>query len=117
MEQPKLNKPLPKFTPNPLIAGMPEHLKEPANFHRISTAIAQTMQRCKKNHESIADMATCATCSDGMKERRLLLKKLGFKNPAQLRKWYEIHNKIKEKFPLVDWRKENEIRKALEALK
>ena len=116
-EQPKLDKPLPRFQPNPLIASMPAHLKEPANFERIKREIANTMLGCKKSHGSIAEMATCMTCSDHMKERRLFLKKLGFRNPAQLRKWYEIHNVIKDKFPLVDWAKENEVRRALEELK
>ncbi len=116
-DQPKLDKPLPKYQPNPLVASLPEHLKDPANFERIKREIALTMQGCKKNHGSIAEMALCSTCSDKMKERRLLLKKLGFKNPAQLRLWYKIHYQIQEKMPLVNWAKESEVRLALEALK
>lgn len=113
MEQPKLDKPLPRFKPNPLVASLPEHLKDPANYMKIKKAIADTMKKCHKSHADVGEMATCWKCSDGMLERRALLKRLGFKNPAQYRKWQEINNKIKELYPLVDWTKENEIRRAL----
>lgn len=106
-----------KFKPHPLVASLPAHLKEPANFETIKRAIAETMQKCRKAHSVIGEMADCLACTRGMKERRLLLKRLGFKNPAQLRMWYKIHHKIAEKFPLVNWKKENEVRKALEKLK
>lgn len=98
MEQPKLDKPLPRYKPNPLVANLPAHLKDPANFEKIKRVIAESMQGCKKTHEGIGEMATCPTCSEKMKERRLVLKRLGFQNPAQLRKWYEIHNTIQNQF-------------------
>lgn len=113
MDQPKLDKPLPKFRPNPLIASLPEHLKDPANYERIRRAIAETVQTTC-THGSIGEMAACMKCSDNMLVRRKLLKKLGFKNPAQYHAWQKIHNTIKDKFPLADWAKENEVRKALE---
>ena len=103
----------PKFKPNPLVANLPPHLKDPANYWNIKLAIAKTMQRCRKSHAEIGEMASCKKCTEGMLERRLLLKRLGFKNPAQYHLWSKIHGEIQTRYPLVDWKKENEVRKAL----
>ena len=95
---------------HPLIANLPKHLKDPANYERIKKAIADTMvlkdTKLEKAcvHEDIASMAACPKCTKRMLYRRLLLKKLGFKNPAQYWAWQKTHERIKELYPLMNWK-------------
>lgn len=113
MEHEVPKQPLPKYQLSPLIASMPEHLKDPANYERIKKAIADTMvftdTKLEKvcAHENIEAMSKCPKCTKRMLERRLLLRKLGFKNPAQLRIWHKIHTEIQQRYPLVNWKELN----------
>ena|SRR3990167_2081463 len=100
MDKPKIDF---RSKTSPLIASLPEQLKDPANYERIKKAIWETVQTTC-THASIVEMAECKRgCKDKMIERRLLFKRLGFKNPAQYRAWHKIHETIKQKYPLVDW--------------
>lgn len=93
------------YKPNALVANLPEYLKDPANYEKIRRQIYETIvSNC--GHADLGEMAVCKICSDKMLERRRLLKKLGFKNPAQYFAWQKTHEKIKETFPLVDWQKQ-----------
>ena len=90
---------------NPLLVGLPDHLKDPQNYDKIRKAIYETLvSAC--SHSTVLDMQTCKKCTKKMYERRLLLRKLGFQNPAQYRKWVEVHEEIKERYPNVDWSKD-----------
>jgi len=101
------SKPDIKFKPklNPLVASLPEHLKNPANFEKYNQMILNTfISTC--NHTDIHEWAMCEKCTNKMLDRRKLLKKLGFKNPAQYMAWKKIHEEIKTRMPLVDWKAE-----------
>lgn len=92
-----------KYTPNPLLKGLPKYLQDPANYYDIKKKIWETLQgTC--SHAEIYEMATCPKCSEKMLERRKLLKNLGFKNPQQYREWDKTHQEVRKRFPLVDWK-------------
>lgn len=98
-----------------LTAMLPPHLKDPANYERIQKIIIETLGgTC--SHGEIMQWANCVKCQKRFKERKNVLKKLGFKNPAQYLEWKKIHMKIREKYPLVDWSKLNAERR-VEVLK
>lgn len=101
MDTPDINY-KPKADPN--VASLPEHLKNPANFEDIEKKVIQSiMSSC--THSDVFEMAECEKCTKKMLERRKLLKRLGFKNPAQYYAWKKIHTEIKKRYPLVDWAK------------
>jgi hypothetical protein len=101
---------------HPLLASLPEHLKNPANFEKIQKAIIDTLQT-KCNHGDVLEFAKCKKCTENMLKRRLLLRKLGFRSPSQYFAWRSIHEEIKKRYPLIDWKKENLIRQSLENAK
>ena len=92
------NKIFPKYAPNPLVASLPDFVKNPANFQKIQRALLDTFGG--HSHSEIAQFAACKKCSEGMMERRMLLKKLGFKNAAQYMEWRKIHENIITRVPL-----------------
>lgn len=106
----------PKYSEHPLLAILPDHLKNPANYQKIRKAILETLAT-KCSHSEMIEMASCPKCEKMMLVRRKFLKKLGFISPAQYLLWQKTHEKIVEKFPLVDWEKENALRKAEANLK
>lgn len=89
---------------NPLLRGIPKHLKDPANYVDIKQKIWATMQTAC-THSDIHEMAVCDKCTKKMLERRRVLKQLGFKNPAQYREWDKTHTRIRKMYPLVNWEK------------
>lgn len=83
---------------HPLLEMLPEHLKDTRNYFKIKEEIYKTIAtNC--GHDSIAKMAECEKCSANMMKRRLLLKKLGFKNPPQYHAWQKIHDEIIRLYP------------------
>ena len=96
-----------------LLKGLPKHLKDPANYEKIKKAISDTMivkdTKLEKAcvHEDVHAMSLCPRCTKNMLARRVLLKRLGFKNPAQYRMWHKIHQEIRARYPLVDWKSLN----------
>lgn len=88
---------------SPLIASLPPHLKDPANFERIQKEVLNTfISTC--GHSDVLEWSSCKKCTEKMINRRLLLRKLGFKNPGQYMIWRKIHEEIKTRMPLVDWK-------------
>lgn len=83
---------------HPLLEMLPEHLKDTRNYFKIKKELLKTLAT-KCSHDSIAKMAECKKCSDKMMERRLLLKRLGFKNPVQYQAWQKIHEQIISLYP------------------
>jgi hypothetical protein len=88
---------------NPLLAGLSPYLKDPKNYQEIKKKIWESVQTTCA-HSDVFEMAKCSKCTEKMLERRRLLKKLGFKNPAQYREWDKVHQEITKRFPLMDWR-------------
>lgn len=86
----------------PILAGLSDYLKNPANFETIQKQILETfISTC--SHSNPVEWAECPKCTDKMLDRRKLLKKLGFKNAGQYMAWKQVHTTIKERYPLVDW--------------
>jgi len=88
---------------NPLLANLPDYLKNPANFETVQKQILATiLTTC--GHSDILEHAACKKCTEKMLARRKLLKKLGFKNAQQYMAWRAVHEEIKRRMPLVDWK-------------
>jgi hypothetical protein len=94
-----------KSKTHPLIAGLPEHLKDPRNYEKVQRAVLEAFAG-KHSHGEITEWAGCADCQKRFAERRHVLKSFGFKNAAQYMAWRAIHEAIKERMPLVDWTKQ-----------
>ena len=95
-------KSFPRAIGNPILYGLPPALKDPANFEKIQRAILNTLKG-KCSHSEMLEMVKCGKCTRKMMERRLLLKRLGFRNPAQYLEWKKVHVRIKELYQNVDF--------------
>lgn len=84
---------------HPLIAILPAYLKDPANYEKIQKVIFESFAG-KHSHEEVIDWASCADCQKRFANRSFVLKKLGFKNPAQYMIWKKIHEHIKARVKL-----------------
>lgn len=88
-----------------LLASLPDYLKNPANYLEVQKKILKTVySNC--GHSELLDWSKCSKCTNKMLERRKLLKKLGFKHPAQYMLWRRVHEEIKKRMPLVKWKKQ-----------
>lgn len=79
----------PKYKPNPLFKDLPQGLKDPQNYIKIEKAVMDTMI-CPTSHADLMEMTQCSTCTSNMRERRHLLKNLGFKSPRQYYAWKKV---------------------------
>lgn len=106
------NKPDIKFGPkiHPLLASLPEHLKDPANYKKIKALVVKSLQG-KCSHGEVVEWAACDKCQQRFHNRRDVLKKLGFRYPAQYMLWQQVHEQIRARMPLIDWDKENVARR------
>lgn len=87
---------------HPLLGSLPKHLKDHKNFDKVQRLILESLAG-KHSHSDIQAWATCASCQKRFSERRNVLKKLGFKHPAQYMLWKRTHEMIKgmyKKYPL-----------------
>jgi hypothetical protein len=88
---------------HPLLKSLPSHLKDHTKFYDIQKKILETiMTSC--THSDLVGFAKCSKCTKNMLKRRKLLRDLGFKNPAQYMAWRMVHEEIKKKVPLVQWK-------------
>lgn len=84
---------------SPTLAGLPEYLKDPKNYIKVQKALLETMS-CSKSHSDPSEMFHCKQCTENMIKRRELMKKFGFKSPAQYLDWKKTHEEIKKRMPL-----------------
>jgi hypothetical protein len=89
---------LPCSVSDPLLDALPEFLKEPKNFNRVQLALINTLSSC--SHSEPADMVDCVKCQVAARERRRLMKELGFTSVAQYLKWRRVHEAIKKRVVL-----------------
>ena len=87
-----------KSKSDPMLDSLPDYVKDPRNFMKIQRALIETLA-CATSHSDPMEMAHCAKCSENMLERRELMKKFGFKSPAQYMAWRRAHEFIKERIP------------------
>jgi hypothetical protein len=88
-----------KPKPHPLIASLPDYLKDRANYEKIEKAILDA-GATKHSHGEMVDWAGCKACQAKQIDRLRMMKKLGFKNAAQYMTWKKIHQEIKARVPL-----------------
>lgn len=82
-----------------VFAGMPEYLKDPANFERIQRAIFEAgASTC--GHSELIEWSGCWKCQMKQKDRSEMIQRLGFRSPAQYLAWVKVHTVIKERVPL-----------------
>lgn len=96
-------KKLPRHLKNPLLEGLPAYVKDPKNFFEIQKSVLETI-KTKCSHSDVIEYAKCKICTNKMLERRRLLKKYGFKNPKQYFEWRRVHQEIRRRYPLVNWK-------------
>lgn len=89
-------KQLPKNLSNPLVAKLPPHLKDPANFEKIQKALYDTGGSRCDSHNEVFEWANCKKCERRQWEKKELMKKLGFESGAQYLEWVKIHRRIQE---------------------
>jgi len=85
---------------NPLIADMPKHLKDPANYKKIQKALLEA-GATKHSHPEMIDWAGCKICQTAQWNRKEMMKKLGFKSGAQYMAWQKVHETIIKRVPLL----------------
>ena len=85
----------PRAKLHPMLAMMPDYLKDPKNYEKIKKAILKAGQT-KHSHGEVVDWAGCQTCQQKQMDRLLMMKKRGFQSAAQYKAWDKVHNKIAE---------------------
>lgn len=83
----------PKYTPNPIFAGLPAYLKDPKNYYKIQKLVIETLGG-KHSHGEVMEWATCVDCQKRFKERGSVLKRLGFRNPRQYLAWRQVIHRM-----------------------
>jgi hypothetical protein len=84
--QPKV---FPKYTPNPLLRGLPQYLKDPKNYKKIQKTTINALAGTH-SHGEIMEWAECFVCQKRFAERSGVMKKLGFQSPAQYLEWSKV---------------------------
>lgn len=88
-----------RYIKQDILAGLPEFTKHPKNYEKIQRALLETLT-CGKLHSDPAQALHCIKCSENMATRRQLMKKFGFKSPAQYMQWRRVHEEVKRRVPL-----------------
>ncbi len=85
-----------------ILDGLPDWLKKPESYEKVQRAVLDAMASgC--SHSDPAAWMDCKKCGAKMVERRLLLKRFGFKSPAQYLQWKKVHEVIKKRYPLAKY--------------
>jgi hypothetical protein len=84
---------------NPIVARMPAHLKDPANYDKIQRTLLEALAS-SHSHGEVLEWASCLSCQQRFYERSAIIKKLGFESPAAYMVWKRIHETIKQRVPL-----------------
>lgn len=92
----------PKYTPHPLLASLPPHLKDPKNYEKIQRLLLDA-GATKHSHGEMVDWAGCNACQRKAWERKETMRKLGFESGTQYMMWKKVHETIKERFPLAKY--------------
>lgn len=85
-----------------VLDGLPEYLKNPANYEKIRKALIDVIAT-KHSHGDILEWGACKECQEKFKKQHLMKIKLGFNSSQQYMVWQKTHEKIKTMYPIVDW--------------
>ena len=81
---------------NPLLKGLPQDLKDPANFERVQRALFAVLQSTH-SHSEMFDWKNCFPCQQRVRDHKELMQKLGFRAPGQYPKWKKAHEMARKK--------------------
>lgn len=81
---------------HPVVANLPEELKDPKCFKRIEKKIFEA-SKTGHDHKSLITWNKCKHCQQKFLERRALVKKLGFATYEQYLTWKKIMDIIVNK--------------------
>ena len=90
---------------HPMVASMPQHLKDPKNYDKIRKAILDA-GATKHSHGEMVDWAGCRECQWAEWNKKETMQRLGFTSGAVYLVWRKIHETIKDRFPLAKYNKE-----------
>lgn len=82
-----------------VLAGLPEYLKDPANYRKVKKALYETLATTH-SHSDILEWGTCVKCQIKLKDHADMVHKLGFKSPAQYLAWQKVHETLEKRVPL-----------------
>lgn len=87
----------------PVLAGLPQHLKDPEIYPKIQKALLETLAS-SHSHGDMLEWSNCVPCQAKMHEHAELMRKLGFASGAQYMAWRKVHETITRRSPLVQWK-------------
>ena len=95
MSEEETAKKLPRRLPrNNLLASLPRHLKDPANYEKIQRAIFEAgASTC--DHAEVIEWAGCVKCQRKQWDRKETMVRLGFQNGQQYLLWRRAHENIR----------------------
>lgn len=79
---------------NPIFLGMPEYLKDPANYEKIQKTIIESFAG-KHSHGEVVEWAACFACQKRFAERGHVIKKFGFRSPKQYMAWKKVMHQMR----------------------
>ena len=86
----------PKYTPNPLLIGLPAYLKESKNYDKIRRVILDA-GATRHSHSEMLDWSACKTCQRKQWDRKETMKRLGFRSGVQYLEWRKVQEEIKKR--------------------
>lgn len=89
----------PPKTIHPMLAKLPEYLKDPNNYDKIQRAILDA-GATRHSHGEVGEWASCKSCKQKEIDRLMMMKKLGFESGTQYLMWKKVHEEIKRRDPL-----------------
>lgn len=78
---------------HPLVAQMPAHLKDPANYKKIRKALLEA-GATTHSHGEVLEWASCIKCQKAQNNRLLMMKAMGFTSKAMYMTWRKINEEI-----------------------
>lgn len=91
---------------HPMLASLPTYLKDPKNYEKVQRALLDA-GATKHSHGEIVEWAACVYCQQRQHDRKEMMYRLGFRSGAQYMAWKQVHEEIKKRNPLVNWKLES----------
>ena len=79
----------PRYKPNPILAGLPDFVKDPANYNKIQMDLLNALGGAH-SHSDMVTWASCLNCQNKLVNFRDTMNKIGFKSPQQYIAWKRV---------------------------
>ena len=83
----------------PVLAGLPEYLKDPASYKKVRKALLETLATTH-SHSNILEWGNCFKCQRKIKDHAEMVRKLGFHSPAQYFAWRKVSEMVETRIKL-----------------